>query len=59
MPDIECQAVPEDSSGSQSEKQVNIAFEEAVGVYGNVATAEELGYVHRGYVTAPKVYQSG
>lgn len=46
--EIESQPVSDDNSGLQPEKHVNIAFEEAVGVYGNVAIAEELGYVHRG-----------
>jgi hypothetical protein len=47
---IEIQTTPEDGSGFRSEEQASAAFGEAVGVYGDVATAEELGYVHRGYV---------
>jgi hypothetical protein len=47
----ELQTLSEDGSGFRSEKQVSAAYGEAVGVYGNIATAEELGYVHRGYVS--------
>lgn len=43
----------DDSSDIQTKGQTSAeaAFGEAVGVYGNVATAEELGYVQRGYVS--------
>jgi hypothetical protein len=46
------QTIPEDVSGVQTEdpKPTNAAFDEAVEIYGDVATAEELGYVHRGCV---------
>lgn len=48
----ESQHVHEDASSNEMMKPtaVTTAHEEAVGVYGNAATAEELGYVHRGYV---------
>ncbi|EXJ82961.1 AAT family amino acid transporter [Capronia epimyces CBS 606.96] len=44
------QCLPEDDASIRLGKAgaVNPAFEEAVGVYGDAATAEELGYVHRG-----------
>jgi hypothetical protein len=47
---LEAQNIPEDGSGVQIEKStaVDAAFGEAVDVYGDIATAEELGYVHRG-----------
>lgn len=46
------QDVLEDGSSVQLGKQKSItgAFGEAVDVYGDIATAEELGYVHRGYM---------
>lgn len=48
----ESQNVPEDGSGIQVGEQMSTAaaFGEAVDAYGDVATAEELGYVQRGYV---------
>ncbi len=48
---IESQNVPEDGSGVQIGIQTSTAaaFGEAVDVYGDGATAEELGYVQRGY----------
>ena len=48
----ENQNVPEDGSGVKIENQTatTAAFGEAVELYGDVATAEELGYVQRGYL---------
>ncbi|KAH7409689.1 AAT family amino acid transporter [Cadophora sp. MPI-SDFR-AT-0126] len=46
---LDSHSVPDSSSADRNEKQLTGAFGEAVGVYGNTATAEELGYVHRGF----------
>lgn len=48
----ESQNVPEDGSIVQTEIQSSgaAAFGEAVDVYGDTATAAELGYVQRGYM---------
>ena len=48
----ESQNVLEDGSAIQVEIQTATAaaFDEAVEVYGDIATAEELGYVKRGYM---------
>jgi hypothetical protein len=48
----ESQNITDDGSGVQIGNQTSsaAAFGEAVDVYGDVATAEELGYVQRGYV---------
>ena len=48
----ESQNVTEEGSIVQVEDQTssNAALGEAAEVYGNVAMAEELGYVQRGYV---------
>jgi hypothetical protein len=48
----ESRNVPENGSGVQIENQraTTTALGEAAEIYGDVATAEELGYVHRGYV---------
>ena len=49
---IDSQNIPEDVSSGEIVEQTatTTAFGEALGVYGNAATAEELGYVQRGYM---------
>jgi hypothetical protein len=46
------QNIPEDDVATQAQEPTssNTALEEALEVYGNAATAEELGYVQKGYV---------
>lgn len=48
--DMSTKAVPDNASGVQVGEVVrtNAALNEAVDVYGNIETAEELRYVHRG-----------
>lgn len=48
--DMSSKAVPDNASGVQIGEVVrtNAALNEAVDVYGNLETAEELRYVHRG-----------
>lgn len=38
------------------QKEVDVSVGEATGVYGNIADAEELGYVHRGCVLVLLTY---
>ena len=41
--------VTDDSSGGEQIPATNAALGEGLDVYGDIATAQKLGYVHRGY----------
>lgn len=44
--------LPDDGSGIQigETKRTTAAIQEAADIYGDISTAQELGYVQRGYV---------